>query len=70
MKHLNTVKKYLVPTGVGVLAVSVPAVAQVDTAAAVTEIGNITTAITAIGGAIIGVAAVAMAFRWVKAQFF
>ena len=44
--------------------------AQIDTAAAMTEIGHAETAIQAVGLALIGLAAVAMAIRWVKAMFF
>lgn len=44
--------------------------AQIDTTAVVTEIGNVTTAVAAIGGALLLVAATVLAYRWVKAQFF
>lgn len=44
--------------------------AQIDTTAVVTEIGNVTTAVSAIGSALLLVAATVLAYRWVKAQFF
>lgn len=39
-------------------------------AEAVTAIGSIGPEILAVGGAIIGIAAIAMGIRWIKATFF
>tara|TARA_R110001592_G_scaffold340362_2_gene628486 strand:+ start:48 stop:284 length:237 start_codon:yes stop_codon:yes gene_type:complete len=44
--------------------------AAIDTTAAVAEVDGAGTAIAAVGGAIISLAALAMAYRWVKATFF
>lgn len=41
-----------------------------DTTAALAAIADASTDITAVGTAIIGVAAVVFAFRWIKAAFF
>lgn len=46
------------------------AFAAVDTTEALASIADAETAIGAVGVALIGVAAVAMALRWVKAMFF
>ncbi len=55
----------------GVLAlVAGPAFGAIDVGAATTAIGDASTAITTVGGLLIGLAAVAMALRWVKAMFF
>lgn len=40
------------------------------TTAALATIGEVDTAILAVGAAIVGLAAVAMAIRWIKASFF
>lgn len=53
----------------GALPASV-AFAAVDTTEALASIADAETAIGAVGVALIGVAAVAMALRWVKAMFF
>ncbi len=67
MKYLPIYKRGALVAG---LATAGLAQAQIDTAAAVTEIGNVGTAVAAVGGALIGVAALVLAYRWVKAQFF
>lgn len=41
-----------------------------DTTALVTAVGEVGTDITAVGGAIVLVAAAVMTFRWIKASFF
>lgn len=62
----------LVVAGVVVGAAFVPGVASaaIATTEALASITDAETAITAVGGALIGLAAVAMALRWVKAMFF
>ena len=60
--------RYSLPVVVGVL--STPALAAIDTADALAAIADAETAIVAVGGALIGLAAVGMALRWVKAMFF
>jgi hypothetical protein len=62
------VGRMTVVTG-GVFAANA-ASAAIDTTGAIAEIDSATTAITAVGGAIITLAALAMAYRWVKATFF
>jgi len=54
-----------------VLAVSaVPAFAAIDTTAAVASITDAGTAVGAVGGAILVLAGISLAYRWVKATFF
>lgn len=70
MKNTKSLQTAATALGLVLVAAAGPAVAQVDTAAAATEIGNAVTAISTIGGLLIGAAAVVMSFNWVKAQFF
>jgi len=50
---------------------SLPASAAIDVSAATTYIGtDVTAALTAVGGAVILLAALAMGFKWIKAMFF
>jgi len=61
----------LVVGSVGVASVvSIPALAAVDTTAAVASITDAGTALGAVGGAILVLAGIALAYRWVKAAFF
>jgi len=60
--------KYL--AGVAALAVPFVASAAIDTTDAVASLGEAETAIGVVGGAILGLAGVALAYRWVKATFF
>ena len=64
----SKVKKYTAAAGLGLAAGA--AQAQIDTTAVVSDIGDVATALTAVGTAIVAVAAVAMAFRWIKASMF
>lgn len=50
-------------------ATSLPAHA-IDTAAVTSAFGDLTTALTAVGGLIIGAAALAVTFKWVKGMIF
>jgi hypothetical protein len=66
-----------VPVVVAGLALSAPVLAQetpasgLDVSGAVGFLsGDVTTALTAVGGAVILLAALAMGFKWVKAMFF
>lgn len=61
-------KKVILPGLLGIL--SVPAFAAIDTTAAVAEITDAGTAIAAVGGGILVLAGISMAYRWVKATFF
>ncbi|MPY01285.1 major capsid protein [Salinivibrio sp. VYel4] len=64
-------KKLLVVAAVSAACVGAPAFAAgVDTTAAVEEIGQISTAIVAVGGALIGAAATAVSVKWVKGAIF
>lgn len=49
---------------------STSAMAQIDASEAVTAVEGVAVPLTAVGGAIIGLAALAMSIRWVKATFF
>lgn len=49
---------------------ALPALAAIDTTAAEASITDAQTAVVAVGGAILVLAGVAMAYRWVKATFF
>lgn len=49
---------------------ALPAMAAIDTTAAVTELTDAGTALGAVGGAILVLAGIALAYRWVKAAFF
>lgn len=51
-------------------ASSLPAHAAIDTAAVTASFGDLTTALTAVGGLIIGAAALAVTFKWVKGMIF
>jgi len=64
--------RYIVPLGGLLTAVAtLPARAELDVTAATTYLsGDVTTALTAVGGAIILLAALAMGFKWIKAMFF
>jgi len=58
-------------TGVGALALtSVGAQAAIDTTEALAELESAGVAIAAIGGAILGLAGISLAYRWAKATFF
>lgn len=67
-------KKTAVSTGVALatgLALTSPAFAVIDVTAATTSITTDgTVAISAIGGALIGLAGVAVVFKWVKGAIF
>ena len=64
----KNVGRLTVVTG-GVLAAN-SASAAIDTTAAVGEITDAGTAITAVGGAILVLAGLSLGIRWTKAQFF
>lgn len=61
-------KKVILPALVGIL--SAPAFAVIDTTAAVAEVTDAGTAIAAVGGGILVLAGISLAYRWVKATFF
>lgn len=68
---ISNKKNQAVAAGSSLMVAASTSQAAIDTTAAVTSISTDgTAAITAIGTAIIGLAAVAMIFRWVKASFF
>jgi len=50
--------------------IALPAMAAIDTTAAVASITDAGTALGAVGGAILVLAGIALAYRWVKAAFF
>lgn len=64
--------RYIVPLGGLLTAVAtLPAHAALDVTAATAYLsGDVTTALTAVGGAVILLAALAMGFKWIKAMFF
>ena len=47
-----------------------PAFAVIDTTAALAEVTDAGTALAAVGGAILVLAGISLAYRWVKATFF
>ena len=59
---------------VGVAPVSVvfaaPATTAIDTAQAVAQIGEINTAVAAVGAALVAAAAIAVGFKWLKGAIF
>jgi len=64
------VRRLVVGSAGVVSVVSIPALAAVDTTAAVASITDAGTALGAVGGAILVLAGIALAYRWVKAAFF
>jgi hypothetical protein len=64
--------RFLVPfSGLTAAVLSLPASAALDVSAATTYLsGDVSAALTAVGGAIILLAALAMGFKWIKAMFF
>lgn len=63
--------RFLLPAAVVASLASLPAHAVLDVSDATTYLsGDVTTALTAVGGAVILLAALAMGFRWIKAMFF
>lgn len=63
-------KSILLVVGLALSLFGLQAVAAISTTEALASVADAETAITAVGGALIGLAAVAMALRWVKAMFF
>ena len=50
----------------GIAAASGDGATTIDTSAVTSQVDEASTAIVAVGGAVVAVAAVAMAFRWIK----
>jgi len=68
MKHLKSI---MLAMAFMMAFLSVPAFAAIDVSAATTSITTDgTAAITAVGGALIGLAGVAVVFKWVKGAIF
>ena len=67
MKRLLSLKNAIVA---GIASVATSAFAVIDTTAAVQEVTDAGTAIAAVGGAILVLAGISLAYRWVKATFF
>ena len=67
MKRLLSLKNAIVA---GIASVATSAFAVIDTTAAVQEVNDAGTAIIAVGGAILVLAGISLAYRWVKATFF
>ena len=65
-------RRVLIPfSAVSAAALSLPASAAIDVTAATTYLsGDVSTAITAVGGALLVLAALALGFKWIKAMFF
>lgn len=64
-------KKYVLAVFLALFAGAASATpAGIDVSAALTELTNAETAIASVGGAILVLAAIALAWRWVKASFF
>jgi hypothetical protein len=81
MKIMNVARRYggRIATGSAILVASIPAFASdsgtgsggFDVSSATDFIsGDLTSGITAVGGAIIAVAALAMGFKWIKGALF
>jgi len=69
MKYMN-MKRFLAVGALSFVA-STPVFAAIDVSAATTSITTDgTAAITAVGGALIGLAGVAVVFKWVKGAIF
>ena len=66
----NRYTKVAVVTGAALLSVAGPTFAQVDLTAPLASIADAETGIVGIGTALIGLAAVALTFKWLKAMFF
>lgn len=68
----SSIRRHLaIPTVAAVAAAtSLPAQAAIDTAEITASFGDLTTALTAVGGLIIGAAALAVTFKWVKGMIF
>jgi hypothetical protein len=63
--------KLLQKVGVGAVALlPLSAFAAIDTAAVVTSIGDMSTALATVGAALIGVAALAVGYKWIKGMLF
>ena len=67
MKKRNQLK-LMILGATGALASS--ANAAIDVSGVTTGFGDLTTAITTVGGLILGAAVVAIAFKWIKAMLF
>jgi len=65
---MDKLKCFLIATMA--LAFSVGASAAIDTTAVVAEISGNSTAILAVGGALLALAAVAVGIKWIKATIF
>ena len=57
-------------TGASALGFTAASQAAIDTTAIVTELGSNNTAIVAVGGAMLALAAVAVGIKWIKATIF
>lgn len=68
MKRLRTLRLSIVAGLASIFATS--AFALIDTTAAVAEVTDAGTAIAAVGGAILVLSGISLAYRWVKATFF
>jgi hypothetical protein len=64
---MSAFRAVLLAIGAGV---ALPAAAAIDTTAALASVADASTAVVAVGTAIIALAGVSMAIRWVKASFF
>lgn len=67
MKSLLSLKNAIVA---GIASLATSAFAVIDTTAAVQEVTDAGTAIAAVGGAILVLSGISLAYRWVKATFF
>lgn len=67
MKRLLSLKNAIVA---GIASAATSAFAVIDTTAAVQEVTDAGTAIAAVGGAILVLSGISLAYRWVKATFF
>lgn len=68
---MNMKKLLVAGSGIGLALGATASQAAIDVTAATTTISTDgTAAITAVGGAIIGLAAVAVVFKWVKGSIF
>ena len=62
--------KYLAVVPALALGQSALAATALDTAGAVAQIGEINTAVAAVGGALVAAAAIAVGFKWLKGAIF
>lgn len=69
-KFLSRAGSVVVLAALSGAALATPTTVPLDTAGAVAQIGEINTAVAAVGGALVAAAAIAVGFKWLKAAVF